>query len=192
MRVSTPALAAGASVWQKTAYASTGSTGSPQTGSGTAVAPRPPTQQPPSVPLPVRAINKSPQQRTDTTTVRADNNPPQPDTSIQQSKNRVDSLVSQGRYLEAMRATEVIEDKTDVEWVKNRRQNIGNRYCEDRRSLAVNSFVAARKAKRDSLHDQYLRQSLADLDSCLFEFPDAPVSEKVRRNRALVEKELHR
>jgi hypothetical protein len=69
---------------------------------------------------------------------------------------------------------------------------LGSRYCEERRTAAAASFSAARKAQNDAARVGSLRQSLQALDSCLFHFPDSPVSAKVRRNREIVEKELKR
>ena len=128
--------------------------------------------------------------------VRADGNPPLqttvPDSlTLDQSKNRVDTLISHGHYLEALRRLETIEDKAGTDWTKGRRKNLGDRYCEERRSAAAGAFATARRTKTNSLRLQYLKQSKAELDSCLYEFPDAAVSEKARRNRELVEKELN-
>lgn len=147
----------------------------------------------------VRASGRDPQKlrlvQPESSSVRAVREPPQPvtaDTSIEQTKNRVDSLMAQGHYLAALRILEMIEDKAGVIWVSQHRKNLGNRYCEEHRAAAAVAFMAARKAKKDSDRIQSLRQSRAELDSCLYLFPDSPLSEKVRRNRALVEKELGR
>ncbi len=150
----------------------------------------------------------------DSTSVRADNHPPQQmDTtkstppqkatpiksaaslpaqqdSLKETSDRIDSLSSKGNYLEALRVLETVEDQAGANWVLERRQSLGNRYCEDRRNVAAASFITARKSNVDSTRVRYLRQSLSQLDSCLFQFPDAKIADKVRRNRALVEKEL--
>lgn len=124
----------------------------------------------------------------------SDNHPVIPsafsDSSLKETKDRVDSLSSRGYYLEALRVLETVEDQADADWIRDRRQNMGKRYCEDRRNAAALAFISARKTSSDSARVRYLRQSLSALDSCLFQFPDAPVAPKVRRNRALVNKEL--
>ncbi len=114
------------------------------------------------------------------------------DSSVKETESRIDSLATKGRYVEALRVLETVEDQADPNWLRDRRQNLGNRYCEDRRNVAAAAFVEARKTTTSSARVLYLRQSLSALDSCLFQFPDASMAAKVRRNRALVEKELRR
>lgn len=112
--------------------------------------------------------------------------------SLRETEYRIDSLISKGSYLEALRVLETVEDQASPKWLREHRQNLGNRFCEERRNNAALAFIAARRTKVDSVRIRYLTQTLASLDSCLFQFPDAPVSEKVRKNRALVDKELRR
>ncbi len=112
--------------------------------------------------------------------------------SLRETEYRIDSLISKGSYIEALRVLETVEDQASPKWLREHRQNLGNRFCEERRNNAALAFIAARRTKVDSVRVRYLTQTLASLDSCLFQFPDAPVSEKVRKNRALVEKELRR
>jgi hypothetical protein len=116
--------------------------------------------------------------------------PPVPDSSLKAAKDRVDTLILHGHYLEALRAVESIEDNAGADWVKDHRQRLGDRYCEERRMAAATTYAAARKTTNDSTRIPLLRQSLGALDSCLFHFPDASVSAKVRRNKEMVEKEL--
>ncbi len=115
-----------------------------------------------------------------------------PSPSLKETEAGIDSLSALGEYLEALRVLETVEGQADAKWIAARRQTLGNHYCEDRRNAAAASFIAARKATRDSARVQDLQQSLSALDSCLLQFPDAPVAAKVRRNRVLVQKELSR
>ena len=112
------------------------------------------------------------------------------DPSLAEAKDRVDTLAARGRYLEALRALEALEDRAEADWVGEKRRGLGGRYCEERRAAAASSYASARKAAADSVRIRFLRQSLGALDSCLFHFPDASVAGKVRRNREVVEKEL--
>lgn len=112
--------------------------------------------------------------------------------ALQDGRERFDTLVSQGQYLKASRLLESMEGQADEKWIQDRRTSLGNRYCEDRRTTAAAAFLAARRTSINANRIQFLRQSLSSLDSCLSEFPDAPTASKVRRNRAMVEKELSR
>jgi hypothetical protein len=112
--------------------------------------------------------------------------------AAQEEKNRVDTLALRGEYLAAARILETLEGRAESGWIQDARKRLGSRYCEERRTAAAASFSAARKAQNDAARVGSLRQSLQALDSCLFHFPDSPVSAKVRRNREIVEKELKR
>ena len=147
------------------------------------------------------AYGVTPEQKSDsivTPIARANGHPPQQqsDSSVasdsKNAKDRVDSLASHGEYLLALRVLESAEGQPGTDWVQERRLSLGNRYCEDRRTAAAATFIAAHKTSNNSLKNQYLRQSRSALHSCQFQFPDSPVATKVRRNRALVEKELGR
>lgn len=102
---------------------------------------------------------------------------------------KVDTLISQGKYLPALRGLEGLAG-ADAVWIKDRRGQIGDRYCEDKRKAAANGFKDFKKANNDAERAGHLRRTAADLDSCLFYFPDNPVALKVRRNREMVETEM--
>ncbi len=132
----------------------------------------------------------------DAKTVMPTENPPiepvkkRDDSLVAKDKARVDTLSIQGHYLEALRVLDLMEDEKNSSWVQEHRRQLGERYCDERRAKAAAAFSAAKKTKQDSTRIQLLHQSLQDLDSCLLNFPDNPVSAKVRRNREIVEKEL--
>jgi hypothetical protein len=112
------------------------------------------------------------------------------DSSAMGLQMQVDSLVLQGRYLEASRALEHLEGNSSGEWVKGRKETMGSRFCEEKRKAAAKSFSQSRKAGDAPTREALLRRTLVELDSCLFHFPSASVAPKVRRNREIVEKEL--
>lgn len=99
----------------------------------------------------------------------------------------VDTLTAQGKYLLALKA---IERAGAQPWTKDKKKTIGDRFCEEKRKDAANSFKDFKKAPTDSLRRQNLRRTAGDLDSCLFYFPDISVADKVRHNREMVEGEM--
>ncbi len=66
----------------------------------------------------------------------------------------------------------------------------GDQFCEEKRTLAAGSFKDFKKATSDSVKAILLQHTAAYLDSCLFNYPSLPVSQKVRKNREMVEAEL--
>lgn len=100
---------------------------------------------------------------------------------------KVDSLIAQGKYLPALRA---LDGSDAAPWARERKTLIGDRYCEEKRKAAAVGFKDFKKAGTDAERGAHLRRTAADLDSCLFYFPDHPVAQKVRRNREMVEAEL--
>jgi hypothetical protein len=99
----------------------------------------------------------------------------------------VDTLTAQGKYLLALKS---LERAGDQAWVKQKKAAIGDRFCEEKRRDAANSFKDFKKAPTDSLRRVSLKRTASDLDSCLFYFPDISVTQKVRRNREMVEGEM--
>ncbi len=158
---------------------------------GAALVPAPANSAPASLATPAAPTAPDTSVHTSAAAAPAGASPALPDSVLLDAKNRVDTLASHGSYLEALRVLESVSDQAGADWVKQRRQTLGDRYCEERRAAAASSYAAARKAADDSARVRGLRQSVAALDSCLFNFPDAPVAAKVRRNRDMVEKELH-
>ncbi len=112
------------------------------------------------------------------------------DSGVSALKQQVDTLVLQGRYLDAAAALNRLEGQASSEWVKERRETAGSRFCEEKRKTAAKSFAQSRRAGDAPTRDALLRRTLVELDSCLFHFPDASVAPKVRRNRDIVEKDL--
>lgn len=102
----------------------------------------------------------------------------------------VDTLAAQGRYMAAMKALEKTGEPLDQGWGKEKKMQIGGRFCEDKRRSAANAFKDFKKAASDADKRNLLQRTAGDLDSCLFYFPELPVSQKVRRNRDMVEAEL--
>lgn len=98
-----------------------------------------------------------------------------------------DSLMAQGKYVAALKS---LDKSGDQAWVKEKKTQIGDRFCEEKRRGAANSFKDYKKAATDSLKKVHLKRTTAELDSCLFYFPDLAVSGKVRKNREMVEAEL--
>jgi hypothetical protein len=64
-----------------------------------------------------------------------------------------------------------------------------DRFCEERRAEAADTFASARAATGEA-RAALLRRSLAALDECLARYPGTPAAEKARGNRDRVEKEL--
>ncbi|GEM_PF-1659854 len=98
-----------------------------------------------------------------------------------------DTLTSQGKYVAALKS---LDKAGDQPWVKEKKNRIGDRFCEDKRRSAANSFKDFKKASDDSMKRILLKRTASDLDSCLFYFPELSVSQKVRKNREMVETEL--
>lgn len=105
-------------------------------------------------------------------------------------QSQVDTLILQGRYLDAAGALKRLEGQASTEWVKDRRETAGSRFCEEKRKVAAKSFAQSRRAADAPTREALLRRTLVELDSCLFHFPNASVAPKVRRNRDIVEKDL--
>jgi hypothetical protein len=99
-----------------------------------------------------------------------------------------DSLAGKGKYVAALKALE--RGGNEQSWVKDKKAQIGDRFCEDKRRSAANSFKDFKKAVSDADKRALLKRTAADLDSCLFYFPELSVSQKVRKNREMVEGEL--
>jgi hypothetical protein len=99
-----------------------------------------------------------------------------------------DSLAGKGKYVAALKTLE--RAGPEQSWVKEKKAQIGDRFCEDKRRSAANSFKDFKKASGDADKRALLKRTAADLDSCLFYFPDLNVSQKVRKNREMVEGEL--
>jgi hypothetical protein len=99
-----------------------------------------------------------------------------------------ESLASKGKYVAALKALE--KAGPEQSWVKDKKIALGERFCEEKRRSAANSFKDFKKAAADSVKRIHLRRTASDLDSCLFYFPDLAVSQKVRKNRDMVESEL--
>lgn len=106
-----------------------------------------------------------------------------------QGMAQIDTLIAQGKYLAALRSLDNTP-AADPAWAKERKGLIGDRYCDDKRKSAANGFKDFKKAANDKDRGLHLKRTASDLDSCLFYFPDNPVSQKVRRNREMVETEL--
>jgi hypothetical protein len=102
----------------------------------------------------------------------------------------IDSLIGAGKYVQALRGLEALDANSHAEFIRERRMRAGERFCDDRRRSAAESYKKARSAAAEAMKSQLLRQTAADLDSCLFYFPETSVGAKVRRNREMVEDEL--
>jgi hypothetical protein len=102
----------------------------------------------------------------------------------------IDSLIGAGKYVQALRGLEALDANSHADFIRERRMRAGERFCDDRRRSAAESYKKARSAASEALKSQLLRQTAADLDSCLFYFPETSVGAKVRRNREMVEDEL--
>ncbi|MEO7424443.1 MAG: hypothetical protein ABI036_04600 [Fibrobacteria bacterium] len=99
-----------------------------------------------------------------------------------------DSLAAKGKYVAALKVLE--RAGAEQTWVKEKKNQIGDRFCEEKRRTAANSFKDFKRAAADSTKRFFLKRTAADLDSCLFYFPELTVSQKVRKNREMVEGEL--
>lgn len=100
---------------------------------------------------------------------------------------QADTLAAQGRYIAALK---MLDKAGDQAWVKEKKNQIGDRYCEEKRKAAAGAFKDFKKAVSDSLKKVNLNKTASELDSCLFYFPELPVSQKVRKNREMVETEM--
>jgi hypothetical protein len=99
-----------------------------------------------------------------------------------------DSLAAKGKYIAALKSLE--RGGTGQSWVKEKKAQIGDRFCEDKRRTAANAFKDYKKAGTDAAKRTLLAKTESELDSCLFYFPELPVSAKVRKNREMVDGEL--
>lgn len=99
-----------------------------------------------------------------------------------------DSLAGKGKYVAALKALE--RGGPEQSWVKDKKAQIGDRFCEEKRRTAANAFKDFKKAGSDAAKKTLLSRTASELDSCLFYFPELPVTGKVRKNREMVETEL--
>jgi hypothetical protein len=99
-----------------------------------------------------------------------------------------DSLAAKGKYVAALKALE--KAGAEQSWVKDKKTAIGDRFCEEKRRTAANSFKDFKKAAAEADKRTLLKRTASELDSCLFYFPDLSVAQKVRKNRDMVETEL--
>lgn len=120
----------------------------------------------------------------------------QPDTTIRAASvgnaqhAQIDSLIGAGKYIPALHALESLDAAGHADFIRDRRQKAGERFCDDRRRTAADFYKRARAASVDSVKGQLLRKTAADLDSCLFYFPETSVGAKVKRNREMIDAEL--
>jgi len=105
-------------------------------------------------------------------------------------KSKVDSLIVAGKYVQALRALELIDVAESGDFVRERRQKAGERFCDEKRRVASETCKRARAATIDTLKVQQLKRTASELDSCLFYFPETSVGAKVKRNREMVDVEL--
>ncbi|MEO6097979.1 MAG: hypothetical protein ABIW76_20885 [Fibrobacteria bacterium] len=99
-----------------------------------------------------------------------------------------DSLAAKGKYVAALKALE--KAGAEQSWVKDKKTAIGDRFCEEKRRTAANSFKDFKKASAEADKRALLKRTASELDSCLFYFPELSVAQKVRKNRDMVETEL--
>ncbi len=99
-----------------------------------------------------------------------------------------DSLAAKGKYVAALKTLE--RGGPEQSWVKDKKAQIGDRFCEEKRRSAANSFKDFKKASAEPAKREFLKRTASDLDSCLFYFPELAVSQKVRKNREMVEGEM--
>ncbi len=99
-----------------------------------------------------------------------------------------DSLAAKGKYIAALKALE--RGGPGQPWVKEKKAQIGDRFCEDKRKAAANAFKDYKRASADAAKKTLLAKTESELDSCLFYFPELPVSAKVRKNREMVDGEM--
>jgi hypothetical protein len=105
-------------------------------------------------------------------------------------KSKIDSLIGAGRYIQALRSIENLDVAKDGDFVREKRSKAGERFCDEKRRVASETFKRARAATADTIKIQQLNRTAAELDSCLFYFPETSVGAKVKRNRELVDIEL--
>lgn len=99
-----------------------------------------------------------------------------------------DSLAAKGKYVAALKALE--RGGPEHAWVKDKKVQIGDRFCEEKRRTAANAFKDFKKSTSDAAKKSLLAKTASELDSCLFYFPELSISGKVRRNREMVEGEM--
>lgn len=103
---------------------------------------------------------------------------------------QADSLAAKGKYVAALKS--LAGGNPDAPWVKERKAKFGDRFCEEKRRAAANAFKDYKRTSNAEAKKSFLRKTADELDSCLFYFPDIPVSGKVRKNRDMVEGEMGR
>lgn len=102
----------------------------------------------------------------------------------------IDSLIGAGQYIQALRGLDGLNAESHGDFIRERRMRAGERFCDEKRRTAAEAYKQARAAAADSVKARLLRRTAAELDSCLFYFPETSVGAKVRRNREMVEEEL--
>ena len=112
--------------------------------------------------------------------------------SREMALHQVDSLFAAGKYIPALKVLEKMDDKKDPAVFQEKKKQIGDRFCEDKRRDAASAFGNYKKSVNDSLRIKYLKTASQHLDSCLFSFGDLSVSQKVRKNREMVEAEMRK
>jgi len=118
-------------------------------------------------------------------------NPPAPVNGTA-DQAQVDSLIRLGQYLPALASLESMDSASQGEFIRDRRQRAGERYCDEKRRSAADNYKKARSAKSNPEKLAWLRKTNAVLDSCLFYFPQTSVGAKVKRNREMVQAEIQK
>ncbi len=106
--------------------------------------------------------------------------------------HQTDSLMAAGKYILALKALDQLDSKKDPAVYQEKKIQIGEHFCEEKRHDAAASFSNYKKSANEDLKSKYLKAAAQHLDSCLFSFGDLTVSQKVRKNREMVEAEIRK
>ncbi len=99
-----------------------------------------------------------------------------------------DTLFNQGHYLEGWKV--LLSASPEVNDLETRRERFGGRYCEEKRRVASQNFIEYRKVESLERKKALLESARVDLESCLLYFPEIFVSDRVKDNLKLVQREL--
>ncbi len=113
-----------------------------------------------------------------------------PSANSDQRWKDIDSLYARGESLKALALLQSANlsqaDNNFHKWYKK----LGDRYCEEHRSAAADSYQKFKKNTKVTEQKTWLLDSQNHLDSCIQYFPQHPLSTKAAKNRDIVSQEL--
>jgi tetratricopeptide (TPR) repeat protein len=111
--------------------------------------------------------------------------------NVDELEKEANALMGQGQLLAARDLFQKLlsSDQKRKSALKSLNQ-IADNYCSEKRQMASKLFAEARSQSRAASKRDALTKALNNLDSCLKEFPDTPLKEKIVDNREVILKDL--